>query len=129
MEFRQILKFIRANLWRFIMGIGGLILAILILTIGLIKALIIFGITIACCLIGYFIDKPRAIVLNGHKWIISMGIFGLIIAILMLTIGFFKTLLIVALMGTFGGFGFLVDKGGFSGAKAVIVGFFTRNRR
>lgn len=61
-----------------------------------------------------------------NKFKICLALIGLIVAILMLTIGFFRTLLIVLLTSLCFGYGFLIDKFGFSGANAVIAEFFKK---
>lgn len=64
--------------------------------------------------------------LREHKVQLLLTFCGLLTAILMLTIGFFRTLLICLLTGLLGGFGYLIDKVGFKGAKEVIKKFFKR---
>ena len=64
--------------------------------------------------------------LREHKVQLLLTFCGLITAILMLTIGFFRTLLICLLTGLLGGYGCLVDKAGFKGANEIIKKFFKR---
>ena len=61
-----------------------------------------------------------------NKYRICLGLLGLIAAILMLTIGFFRTLLIVVLTALLFGYGYLIDRFGFSGANGVIAEFFKK---
>lgn len=65
-------------------------------------------------------------ILKKHKWKISLSLIALIVAILMLTIGFSRTLLIIVL--TVPGFlyGYLLDRLGFVGANKAIANFFRR---
>lgn len=62
--------------------------------------------------------------ITHHKIQISLVLIGLVSAILMLTIGFFRTLLILLFTVPGGAYGYLVDKLGFSKANEAIVGFF-----
>lgn len=64
--------------------------------------------------------------MKEHKWQVSLGLIGFIAAILMLTIGFFRTLLIIIFTCIGLLFGYLVDKVGFRGAWTVIKRFFDR---
>lgn len=64
-----------------------------------------------------------------HKVQISLVLIGLVSAILMLTIGFFRTLLILVLTIPGGFYGYLVDKLGFAEANGAIAGFFGRLRK
>ena len=59
-----------------------------------------------------------------HKGKLALSLFGLVTAILMLTIGFFRTLLIMLLTGIGLGYGFLFDRLGFEGANKAIAEFF-----
>lgn len=59
-----------------------------------------------------------------HKGKFILTLIGFIAAILMLTIGFFRTLLIVLLTGLCFLYGYLLDKFGFSGANRAIADFF-----
>lgn len=64
-----------------------------------------------------------------HKVQIVLVLIGLVSAILMLTIGFFRTLLILLFTIPGGAYGYLVDKLGFSEANGAIVSFFKRLRK
>jgi uncharacterized membrane protein len=59
-----------------------------------------------------------------HKVQLSLVLFGLVSAILMLTIGFFRTLLILLFTVPAGAYGYLVDRLGFNGAHEAILKFF-----
>ncbi len=61
-----------------------------------------------------------------HKCMLTLAALGLVTAILMLTIGFFRTLLIVLLTGLGLGYGFLIDRLGFAGANKSIAEFFRK---
>ena len=61
-----------------------------------------------------------------HKVQISLVLIGLVSAILMLTIGFFRTLLILVLTAPGGIYGYLVDRLGFADANRAIADFFRR---
>ncbi|MBR5947938.1 MAG: DUF2273 domain-containing protein [Clostridia bacterium] len=58
-----------------------------------------------------------------HKIQLSLILIGLVSAILMLTIGFFRTLLILLFTVPGGAYGYLVDKLGFTEANGAIVKF------
>ena len=60
---------------------------------------------------------------SKHKNKLILALIGLLTAILMLTIGFFRTLLIIVLTGLCFGYGCLLDKFGFRGANQVIGEF------
>lgn len=62
--------------------------------------------------------------IGRHKAQLSLVLVGLLSAILMLTIGFFRTLLILLLTVPGGAYGYIVDKLGFKEANGAIVGFF-----
>ena len=64
--------------------------------------------------------------LRDHKVQLLLSFCGLLTAILMLTIGFFRTLLICVLTGLLGGYGYLVDKAGFKGANETIKRIFKK---
>ncbi len=59
-----------------------------------------------------------------NKCKVFITLLGLIAAVLMLSIGFFRTLLIIFLTGICFLYGSLVDKHGFSGANKMIGEFF-----
>ncbi|MBO4880040.1 MAG: DUF2273 domain-containing protein [Clostridia bacterium] len=61
-----------------------------------------------------------------HKAKIILTFLGLVTAVLMLSIGFFRTLLIMLLTGLCFLYGWLIDKFGFSGANKAIADFFKR---
>ncbi|GEM_PF-280574 len=59
-----------------------------------------------------------------NKCKVFITLIGLIAAVLMLSIGFFRTLLILLLTGVGFFYGSLIDKHGFGGANRVIADFF-----
>ncbi len=64
--------------------------------------------------------------IKQHKHAVILTSLGLLTAILMLTIGFFSTLLIILLSAVCFLYGWLLDKYGFSGANEVIRDFFKK---
>lgn len=64
-----------------------------------------------------------------HKAQLSLILIGLVAAILMLTIGFFRTLLILVCTVPGGAYGYFVDKLGFAEANSAIVEFFKRFKK
>lgn len=63
-----------------------------------------------------------------HKWTILLVAIGLLLAILFMTIGFWKTLLLILVIGIFGLLGFLLDKNGAAGVKAFFDKLFAKDR-
>lgn len=59
-----------------------------------------------------------------HKWAIILVVFGLLLSILLMTIGFWKTLLLFILVGICFIVGFLLDKDGPDGVKSFFGGLF-----
>lgn len=57
---------------------------------------------------------------SQHKWAISLVLLGLVICILILTINFWRTLLIVAVVGICLVVGSLMDKGGWDMVRAFL---------
>lgn len=75
-------------------------------------------------------DLKRVLAFIGrHKVQISLVLIGLVSAILMLTIGFFRTLLILVFTVPGGFYGYFVDKHGFKEANGAIVEFFRRFKK
>lgn len=62
--------------------------------------------------------------IKQHIWVAVMMLSALIVAILMLTIGFWRTLLIVSLVSIGGFLGSRIDKYGFVWFKAVFIKLF-----
>ena len=71
-----------------------------------------------------FSDIMAWIANNKGKFYLTLV--GLVTAILMLTVGFFRTLLILLLTGLGGGYGYLIDKFGFADANKAIAEFIKR---
>ena len=59
--------------------------------------------------------------MNFHK--ILLSVLGVIAAVLFLTIGFWKTLLILVLYSTGFAFGFILDRDGTEGLKRLLIRF------
>lgn len=59
-----------------------------------------------------------------HKWAIVLVAFGLLMAILLMTIGFWKTLLLFAVVGLCFVIGYLLDKDGPDGVKSFFGNLF-----
>lgn len=57
---------------------------------------------------------------SQHKWAICLVLLGLVICILILTINFWRTLLIVAVVGICLVVGVLMDKGGWDMVRAFL---------
>ncbi len=64
--------------------------------------------------------------LRNNKWKIVFIILGLTVGILMITIGFFKTLLLCMIVGACYLFGSLLDKGGIVKVKEFFDALFKR---
>ncbi len=60
--------------------------------------------------------------LRRYKWRLLLVILGILLTVLILTIGFFRTLLLVVIVGIAYFFGMLLDDGG----RARVNDFFTR---
>lgn len=55
--------------------------------------------------------------IHSHKWAVLLTVIAAIIVLLLLTIGFWKTLLLVTLIGAAFCVGYIADKYGFSWFK------------
>lgn len=64
-------------------------------------------------------DRVRAFY-GAHKWTVNLTALGLVLGILMLTINFWRTLLLAALAGACVLIGTLMDKGGWDMVKAFL---------
>lgn len=58
--------------------------------------------------------------ISRHKWAISLVLLGLVICILILTINFWRTLLILVVVGICLVVGSLMDKGGWDMVRAFL---------
>lgn len=56
----------------------------------------------------------------AHKWTVCCTALGFLLALLLLTIGFWRTLLIVAVVGCSFWLGWLLDRSGPEGVKALV---------
>ncbi len=61
-----------------------------------------------------------------HKWAVGLAVYGFIAAILMLTINFWRTLLLVLLTGLGFVMGYLLDKGGVESVRAFFARVFRK---
>ena len=61
-----------------------------------------------------------------HKWTVLLVCVGLLFAILFMTIGFWRTLLLVALVGVATFIGMLLDRNGVDGTKAFFSNLFSK---
>lgn len=59
-----------------------------------------------------------------HRWLSLCVLGALVLGLLLLTIGFFRTLLLLVLVGAAGGIGYLLDKGGWPEVKAFFHNLF-----
>lgn len=59
-----------------------------------------------------------------HRWLSVCVLGALVLGLLLLTIGFFRTLLLLVLVGAAGGIGYLLDKGGWSEVQAFFRNLF-----
>ncbi|MEG1755384.1 MAG: DUF2273 domain-containing protein [Clostridia bacterium] len=64
-----------------------------------------------------------------HKWAIILAVIGLLFAILFMTIGFWKTLLLIVLVGICFLVGYLMDKNGIDGVKAFFNKLFSKDTK
>lgn len=60
--------------------------------------------------------------IGRHRWLCVSLICALVLAVLLMTIGFWRSLLLFALLSVAGFFGYLMDKGGW----AYVLAFFRR---
>ena len=61
-----------------------------------------------------------------HKWLTIMAVSALVLGILFLCIGFWRTLLLAALIALGVLIGALLDKGGWSAVKDFFAGLFQK---
>ena len=59
-----------------------------------------------------------------HRWSIILVAMGLLLAILLMTIGFWKTLLLIAVVGLCFIVGYILDKDGPDGVKSFFGNLF-----
>ncbi len=67
--------------------------------------------------------------IREHKWTVLLVAIGLILAILFMSIGFWKTLLLFAILAVCFVLGILLDQGGPEGVKAFFVRLFTKDSK
>ncbi|MDO4543213.1 MAG: DUF2273 domain-containing protein [Clostridia bacterium] len=64
-----------------------------------------------------------------HKWLLLFVFVALIIGVLILTINFWRTLLILLLVAIAAIFGYLMDRGGIENVKAMFARIFSRRSK
>ncbi len=64
-----------------------------------------------------------------HKWTVILVAAGLLFAILFITIGFWKTLLLLVLVGIAFVIGTLLDRNGTDGVKAFFSSLFSKDKK
>lgn len=66
---------------------------------------------------------------RAHKFAILFAAIGLLLAILFMTIGFWRTLLLLVLIAVCFFLGFLLDQNGFAGLKVFFDKLFSRKKQ
>lgn len=61
-----------------------------------------------------------------NKWATVLGAVGLLVTILLFSIGFFRTLILVAVVGGCFYIGYLLDKGGVDAVKRFFKNLFSK---
>ena len=64
-----------------------------------------------------------------HRWTVLLVCIGLVFAILFMTIGFWRTLLLVLLVGAAFVIGMLLDRNGVDGVKAFFAKLFSKGEK
>lgn len=64
-----------------------------------------------------------------NKWAVAMSAAGLVAVILMFSIGFFRTILLVAVVAVCFFLGYLMDKGGIEAVKNFFRNLFSRDTK
>lgn len=64
-----------------------------------------------------------------HKWAIILVVLGIFIAVLLIEVGFWKTLLFVAVVGICFLLGYLLDKDGPDGVRSFFNGLFGSKKK
>lgn len=65
--------------------------------------------------------------IKQYRWTILLIGAGLLLAILLMTIGFWKTILLAVIIAVFGLFGYLMDRGGPEAVKSFFSALFKGN--
>lgn len=63
---------------------------------------------------------------KNHKFTVLFVLIGLILAILLFTIGFWRTILLFIILALCFLFGYLLDQGGFEGIKEFFTKLFSK---
>lgn len=66
---------------------------------------------------------------RAHKWAILFAAIGLLFAILFMTIGFWKTLLLIVLVGLCFIIGYMMDQNGADGVVALFHKIFSKDTK
>ena len=64
-----------------------------------------------------------------HKWTIVLVVVGLLLAVLLITIGFWKTLLLFVILFVCFVVGVLMDKNGPEGVKTFFQSLFSKDKK
>lgn len=73
-------------------------------------------------------DKLRELI-KEYRWTVILAVAGLVLTILLFTIGFFKTLLLFAVVGVCVVLGLTLDREGIDGVKALFGKIFKKGDR
>ena len=65
---------------------------------------------------------------NQHKWTVILAVSGLVLAVLLLTLGFWKTLLLLVLVALFTAVGMVLDRDGGAAAKETVRNLFHKEK-
>ncbi|MDO4565115.1 MAG: DUF2273 domain-containing protein [Clostridia bacterium] len=65
----------------------------------------------------------------GHKWLVLLIAVALVIGILILTINFWRTLLLTLLVAIAAVLGYLLDKGGFDYVREFFLRIFSGSKK
>lgn len=64
--------------------------------------------------------------IKEHRWAVGLAVYGLVIAVLILTINLWRTLLLMLLTGLGFLFGYLLDKGGLESVRVFLDRVFRK---
>lgn len=64
-----------------------------------------------------------------HKWAVILVACGLVLAVLLMTIGFWRTILLLVLVGIALLLGVLLDRNGTDGVKAFFTNLFSKGHK
>ncbi len=72
-------------------------------------------------------DKFREF-FQAHKFAVIFAVIGVVLAVLFMTLGFWRTLLLIVLIAVCFFIGLLLDQNGVDGLKAFFARLFTRKK-